>query len=257
MPENDLELLERAARAAGEIAISYWRQSPKTWDKDAGLGPVTEADLAIDDMLHATLLPARSHYGWLSEESDTGTDRLKKSRTFIIDPIDGTRAFIAGEETWSHSLAIIKNGMITSAVVYLPVRDELYSATQGGGAFLNGRKLSVAEDRELDGATVLSSKANFKDEYWNGGVPHVLQKFRPSLAYRLALVAQGRYDAMLTLWDTFEWDVAAGSLIAAEAGAVVSDRLGDPPVFNKKHPVMTGYVAASERLHAQLVDRLK
>lgn len=257
MPENDLRLLMDAARAAGDIASPFWRQSPKTWEKDAGAGPVTEADLAVDEMLKDRLLAARPDYGWLSEETEDGAARLGKSRVFIIDPIDGTRAFLAGEKTWSHSLAVAENGKITAAVVYLPLRDELFSASIGAGSFLNDAQLQLADRDKLEGATVLSSRPNLDAIHWHGGALPVERHFRSSIAFRLALIAQGRFDAMLTLRDSWEWDVAAGSLIASEAGAGVTDRDGWAPVFNKETPKLAGFFAAPKGIHAQLVERLR
>lgn len=253
---NDLALLTEAARAAGKLATPYWRQSPKTWEKDAGAGPVTEADLAVDAMLKSRLLMARPGYGWLSEETEDDADRLSRDKVFIVDPIDGTRAFIAGEKTWSHSLAIAENGHVTAAVVYLPLRDELFSATHAGGAFLNAVPIAVSGREILEGASVLTKKQNLEPANWQGGTPPVQRHFRPSLAYRLALVAQGRFDAMLTLGNTWEWDIAAGTLIAAEAGARVTDREGNAPVFNNPHPALSGILAATGSVHAGLKDRL-
>ena len=105
----DLELLEAAAREAGEIARSYWREDPQVWDK-GGDDPVSEADFAVDKHLHQRLLGARPDYGWVSEETEDNQERLQAERVFIVDPIDGTRSFVAGEKTWAHSLAIALNG---------------------------------------------------------------------------------------------------------------------------------------------------
>ncbi|MEL7027309.1 MAG: inositol monophosphatase family protein, partial [Pseudomonadota bacterium] len=133
MPESDLELLLRAAKEAGEIAQGFWRKDPKTWDKGVD-DPVTEADLAVDTHLRDTLTAARPGYGWLSEETPDRTDRLSKEKVFVVDPIDGTRAFIDGQETWAHSIAIVTAGAATQGVVYLPVRKKLFAASKGQGA---------------------------------------------------------------------------------------------------------------------------
>ena len=114
MPARDLALLTEAAREAGRIALRYWRNSPQVWDKGGEHGPVTEADLAVNDMLKAKLLAARPDYGWLSEETPDSADRLAVDTVFIVDPIDGTRAFIAGEETFAHSLAVVQRGKVTA-----------------------------------------------------------------------------------------------------------------------------------------------
>ena len=108
---QDLENLKTAALQAGKIALGYFNKNYRTWDKEAGAGPVTEADLEIDDFLKTSLLNSAPHYGWLSEETEDGSSRLTKTKVFIVDPIDGTRSFIAGDETWAHSLAVVENGI--------------------------------------------------------------------------------------------------------------------------------------------------
>ena len=124
MPATDLELLEAAAREAGEIALKYWRDDPQVWDK-GGDDPVSEADFAVDKHLHERLLAERPEYGWVSEETEDNTERLNAERVFIVDPIDGTRSFVAGQQTWAHSLAVAVNGTIVAGCVYLPARDKM------------------------------------------------------------------------------------------------------------------------------------
>ena len=116
MPERDLALLTDAAREAGLIALRYWRRNPQVWDKGGEHGPVTEADLAVNDMLKARLLAARPDHGWLSEETPDDPARLSRECVFIIDPIDGTRAFIAGEDTFAVSLAVVEQGIPVAGV---------------------------------------------------------------------------------------------------------------------------------------------
>ncbi|MFT5346868.1 MAG: myo-inositol-1(or 4)-monophosphatase, partial [Dinoroseobacter sp.] len=208
--DDDLSLLIEAARAGGEIAMRFWRKDPQVWDKDDGAGPVTEADFAVDNMLRETLCAARPDYGWLSEETEDSAARLSNSSVFVIDPIDGTRAFVAGETPFALSLAVVTDGVPTAAAVFLPAKDKLYAAALGGGATLNGAPISVA----LPGAEtrLLATKPNFDPKHWPGGLPVATRHFRPSLAYRLALVAEGAFDGMLTLRDAWEWDIAAGAL---------------------------------------------
>lgn len=249
---DDLQLLIDAAYASGDIAREHFNASPQVWDKADDAGPVTEADLAIDKMLKAELLTARQDYGWLSEETEDSTARQSNDRVFIIDPIDGTRSFIAGERHFSHSLAISENGRITTAVVYVPMMDLLFAATDKTESTLNSEKIVTSSQSKLDGATVLAAKPNLRPEFWNGDVPPIQRKFRPSLAYRLCLVAQGRYDAMLTLRDCWEWDIAAGDLIVRQAGGTVTDRHDCPLIFNSTHPMTKGCHAAGPVLHKAL-----
>lgn len=257
MPASDLPLLIDAARAAGRIATRYTGKSAVRWDKPGGLGPVTEADMAVNAMLERDLRAARPDYGWLSEETEDGVGRLKRDRVFIIDPIDGTRSFIDGSATWAHSLAVAEAGIVTAAVIYLPLRDKLYAAAAGRGATLNERPISVSPCLELTGAKIMAAKPNLDAKNWRDGVvPEVIRSHRPSLAYRLSLVAEGRFDAMLTLRRSWEWDIAAGELILREAGAVTSDRTGQPLRFNNSEPLLNGVVAACPALHAAVIDQL-
>ena len=254
---DDLALLKDAALEAGKIAARYFHGSANRWDKPGGQGPVTEADLAVDKMLREELTAARADYGWLSEETEDGPDRLHADQVFIVDPIDGTRSFIEGSTTWAHSLAIARNGRVEAAVVYLPMRDKLYAASLGKGASLNDVPLSVSEQHEMVGATVLAAKPNFDPSRWiNADVPPITRKFRSSLAYRMSLVGEGRFDAMMTLHPTWEWDVAAGSLIVEEAGGAVSDRTNKPALFNNPVPKLSGMIAGGDFIHSALIARL-
>ena len=251
----DLALLSDAARAAGDIARPFFEGDVTVWDKSGGQGPVTEADLAIDAMLTAQLLGARPQYGWLSEETEDDSARLQADTVFIIDPIDGTRAFVEGHSNWSHSLAIAHQGQVVAAAVYVPMRDLLYAATLGGGATLNGVPMTTTVADET-GARVLAAKPNFAEGFWPGGVPPLERHYRSSLAYRLSLVAAGDFDAMLTLRPTWEWDVAAGTLLVSEAGGLATQMDGAAPRFNTPEHCLNGIVAAGPALHGQLLSRL-
>ena len=257
MPENsDLNLLINAARASGDIACKFWQKSPETWDKSAGAGPVTEADLAIDKMLHHELLSARPDYGWLSEETEDSPDRLSHDHVFIIDPIDGTRGFIEGSTAFAHSLAIAHKGKITAAVVFLPMLDKLYTATDNTTTTLNEDTIEVSQPNPDQIPTLLTPKRNFKPEYWRDHEPAFTRHHRPSIAYRMCLVAQGRFDAMLTLRPTWEWDVAAGTLIAQRAKATTTDKRGTALTFNSPQAKFNGIISAAPALHKTIQNGL-
>jgi myo-inositol-1(or 4)-monophosphatase len=257
LQETDLALLIEAARHAGDIAKKYFQNDPSVTDKPGGAGPVTDADLAVDAMLEASLRLARTDYGWLSEETEDNAARLHTKRQFVVDPIDGTRAFINGSKDWAHALAVIEDGFVQTAVVYLPMHDLMFAATKGGGATVNDRLITVT-DTALSDATVLAAKPNFESHLWKDGqVPDVKRAFRSSLAYRLCLVAQGQFDAMITLRPSWEWDIAAGALIISEAGGIVSDQHGAALQFNNPHPQVPGVLAAGAQLHAALAARLE
>lgn len=255
MPESDLGLLVEAARDAGKIALSFWKTGQTVWHKEAGAGPVSEGDYAVDRALREALTAARPDYGWLSEETPDTADRLSRDRVFVVDPIDGTRAYVDGQTAWALSLAVVEHGTPVAGVVFMPAADRLYAAAAGEGATLNGDAIGASGRRAPDGATVLAPKPSLDAQHWPGGVPEVERHFRPSLAWRLCLVAEGRFDAMLTLRDAWEWDIAAGALIAAEAGALATDRDGRPLHFNSPDARTPGVVAAPPALHAALMAR--
>ena len=254
---DDLSLLIGAARDAGAILREYFTRGSKAWEKPDAAGPVTEADMAANTALHDRLTAARPGYAWLSEEGPDDPTRLDSSCAFVVDPLDGTRAFIEGDHSWSLALSVVDAGRVSAAVVYLPMRDMLYAARRGEGATLNGRKLAVRPRAELDGATVRSSRPNFEPWHWREAkVPEARRQFRSSLAYRLSLVAEGRYDAMLRLRPAREWDVAAGSLLVEEAGGRITDRKGADLRFNQPDPVLNGLIAAAPSLHGNILSRL-
>jgi len=256
LPVNDLDLLVRAALEAGRIATGHWRNDPQVWDKPGHQGPVTEADLAIDTALREMLVTARPDYGWLSEETEDSMDRLEAERVFIVDPLDGTRAFVKGERSFSHVLAVAEAGEVIAAAVFLPMLDRMFTAVRGEGAALNGAPIRHSGRAGLEGATMLAARPALQPEFWSRRPPMVDLHSRPSLAYRQCLVAQGRFDAMLTLRDSWHWDLAAGALILEEAGAVVTDRRGRPLQFNTPQPQSPGILAAPPALHAELLARL-
>ena len=245
MPATDLPLLLDAARQAGDIALRHFKADPQVWDKEDDQGPVTEADLAVNAMLTEVLRGARPDYGWLSEESPDDPARLTTHRQFIIDPIDGTRAFINHSRDWAHALAVVEDTRVICGVVTLPARGLTFAATLGGGATLNGKPIRATQVGSLAEAQVLTTKPNLAPQHWRGGaVPAFSKGFRSSLAYRLCLVAEGRFDAMLTLRPSWEWDIAAGALIVAEAGGTATDRRGQPLRFYNPHPQVDGVLAA-------------
>lgn len=255
MPDSDLELLIKASHKAADIAKPFANGAVRSWEKDDDAGPVTDADLAVNQMLSSFLRSERPDYGWLSEESEDDISRLSADRCFVIDPIDGTRSFIKGEDTWAHSFAITKRGEPVAAVVYLPMLDCLYCAEKGEGATLNAKAISVSKATSLLGSNILAARPAQDVQFWKNGIVPKFNRFhRPSLAYRLGLVAEGQYDGMITFRDSWEWDICAGALITAEAGAIVSDILGNPLAFNQRLPMTKGVVSAAPFVHSDFLD---
>jgi myo-inositol-1(or 4)-monophosphatase len=229
---SDLALLLDAAREAGRIALSYFKQSPEVWLK-GGTSPVSEADYAADRYLHETLLAARPDYGWLSEERADDAARLAARRTFVVDPIDGTRGFLEGRRDWCISVAVVERGRSIAGVLECPARKETFSAVLGGGAFKNGKQLTVGEPRPTP---LVGGPAEFVN-----ALPQDIRRnvkraeYVPSLAYRLAMVADGSLDASFVKPNSHDWDLAAADLILREAGGDLLDENGQAPTYGGAH----------------------
>lgn len=250
MPE--LELLIGAAEAAGQIALSFWRKSPKVWQK-GDQGPVTEADLAVNAHLERVLRAACPAYGWLSEESADSAARLDCETVFVLDPIDGTRSFIEGAESFAVSLAVVRRGRPVAGVVHLPAMGLTYAAEDGGPATRNGATITPRATPVPP--QVLTNRTALDAEFWPGGVPEVRRNFRASLAWRFCLVAEGAFDGLISMRPCWEWDTAAGTLIARQAGAVATDPAGHPLAYNQPHPMGPGLLVAPPALHAAWMAR--
>ena len=248
--DDDLALLEAAARKAGAIALSHFRRDPQVWTKDNN-SPVSEADYAVDRFLAEELGAARPDYGWLSEETTDAPDRLERDRVFIIDPIDGTRAFIEGKDDWTISLAVVEAGRPVAAALYAPVHEEMFLARPGSGLTRNDVAVHVGSRTTLDEARLagpwplLKAVAARYPGFVNAG-------FVPSLAYRFALVADGRLDGALARANAHDWDIAAADLLLAEGGGKLTDASGAAIRYNSpeiRHPAL---IAAARDLHETL-----
>ncbi len=228
-PAEDLELLRASAVTAGIIAAGYFRRELKTWTKEFG-SPVSEADIVLDKFLKSALTIARPGYGWLSEESADDPDRMSHRRVFVVDPIDGTRGFIQGQDSWTVSLAVVENGVAIAGALYAPARDEMYEASIGGGARLNGKPLKrTGAERP---APVISGPGAVHQELHPAGLQYTKGPYYPSLAYRLVQVATGKIDAVVSRRGSQDWDLAAATIILAEAGIGFEDVCAGPIRFN-------------------------
>lgn len=250
----DLDLLRDAARAAGALALERRRRGLKITAKPGG-SPVTDADLAVDALLRETLTAARPDYGWLSEETADSPERLGRSRIFVVDPIDGTIAFMKNRPWWTVALAVIEDGRPVAAVVHAPALDETFEAAAGSGARLNGQPITASDITSLDDASVLADARLLEGPQWPEPWPAMRFERRNSIAYRMALVAAGAFDAAIALTPKWDWDVAAGALIAEEAGARVSDHHGGAWRFNRPDPRQASLVCAAPALHPLIVRR--
>ena len=252
--EEDFEILSRAVREAGTLASSYFKESPKAFTKADG-SQVSEADLAVDAGLKLDLTTRRRDYGWLSEESPDDRSRLKYSRVWMIDPIDGTGAFLREIPEWTISAALVEDGVPVIGVVYNPEKDEFFHAIRGAGAFLNDQQIHTTDQATLEGAKMIASGGLFKKKIWEDPWPNVTAQWVNSVAYRLALVACGRGDATISLTPKAEWDLAAAAVIVEEAGGVITDHHGGPHGYNNENPKFPSLVASGLPLHPALIER--
>jgi myo-inositol-1(or 4)-monophosphatase len=245
-----------AARTAGEMAQGYFRLGERTSaavEAKEGGSPVTEADRLVDGFLKERLGRLAPDAGWLSEETLDTVERLSRRRIFIVDPIDGTRAFMAGDARWAVSIALIADGCPELGVVHLPALAETFVAARGLGASLNGLPIAVSDRPSLAGGRIAGPGSLLRD-LESAGLAFEREPRVPSLAYRMVRVACGGLEAALASTDACDWDIAAADLIVHEAGGRLSDLAGRALNYNGPDPRHGVLLAAPRRLHGELVE---
>jgi len=249
-----LKLAERAARSGGEILRSYFQGNYSVTSKGPD-NPVTLADTETDALLKAILLNACPDYGWLSEESADSPERLARSRIWIVDPLDGTREFIAGRTEFVVSIGLAENGQPILGVLYNPITDELFSAASGQGAFLNGRPIHCTNPNSLKESHLIVSRTEAAAGLWDTFMNNFKTvEPRGSVAYKLTKVAAGSADLHISLKPKNEWDVCAAHCLLREAGAELTGRDGQPITYNRENPIVPGgLIAGNERLVRQVL----
>ncbi len=250
---DELALLRDAAREAGRIAMRYFGRSPEVWLKD-GHSPVSEADLAVDRYLKDVLLSARPDYGWISEETDDERAKAKRRRAFVVDPIDGTRAYIAGQDQWCVSIAIVEDGRPIAGVLECPVRKELIEAGLGLGAVQNDAPIQVKLPPEGEKVTIASARnmTAALPEQWRDRVK--LHAYVPSLAYRIAMVARGEIAGTFIRPNSHDWDLAAADLILSESGGAILTNDALPLIYGGPTRSHGALVAASGNLLREMLS---
>lgn len=223
------------AEEAGRLAMGYFRLGAATAArvdfKDGG-SPVTEADFAVDKLLKQKLLALAPEFGWLSEETEDNPERLSRYHVFVVDPIDGTRAFARGDEDWTIAIGIVANGEAVAGLVHAPVSALTYQAVRGGGATCNGVDLSCSSGPELSHARVAGPRPLLDALHISAGPFHRARRIH-SLAYRFAAVTDGTIDGAVAEKNAHDWDLVAADAIVREAGGVVIASNGDKPVYNR------------------------
>ena len=255
MPASDAGLLFDVVREAGELGLALSRKTDlQHWTKPDG-SHVTEGDLAINALFEQRLRAARPGDGWLSEETpDDHRARMAQDRLWIIDPIDGTRAFMEGRKEWCVAAALAVNGRPVLAAVYTPRHDEFFIAARGEGATLNGARLTIPDSDSLEGAHIAGNRKALASLAHLGIAPDPSGSL--PLQLRLAHVAAGRIAGAVSIGNRNDWDLAAGELLVSEAGGIVSGNSGEGYIYNRAQPWQQGLVAAGAKRHAALIDAL-
>jgi myo-inositol-1(or 4)-monophosphatase len=252
---RDAALLKETVHEAGALALSLFRTELKKWTKGAS-SPVSEADIAVNDLLEKRLRSATPDYGWLSEESVDDDSRLAKRLVWIVDPIDGTRGYIAGREDWCVSVALVENGLPLLGAVFAPASDEFFFAARGQGAARNDVQLHVTSGADLDFSRVAGPKP-LVERLKRSEHEIILHPRIGSLALRLCRVAQGSLDAAFAGGQSRDWDLAAANLIVEEADGNMTALSGDTLVYNRREVAHGMLVAAGRDRHARIVEHFR
>ncbi len=254
---EDLATVRAAVLEAGELAMDHMRRGLKVWDKIPG-HPVTDADIAVNTLLAERLRSARPDYGWLSEESAAEPDTRSPERVWVVDPIDGTRAYLRERDpNWCIGVAVVENGQAVAGVVYAPEQEALYEARLGGGAYRNGELLKSSRIKHEEGCRLITNKGLVQHPDWREPWPALtVADPKPNATLlRLAFVAEGSWDAALVLFRKSDWDLAAGVILVQEAGGEATTHMGEPFQFNGPVPAQRSIIAAGKHLHPLLVRR--
>jgi myo-inositol-1(or 4)-monophosphatase len=251
----DAELLRDTVREAGSLALSLFRTELRNWTKGAS-SPVSEADIAVNDLLEERLRAATPDYGWLSEESADDDRRLAKRFVWIVDPIDGTRGYLAGREDWCVSVALVEDASPILAAVFAPASDEFFFAARGRGATRNGVPLRATSGTALDFLRIAGPKPLVERLKSSPG-DITLHPRIASLALRLCRVAQGSLDAAFAGGQSRDWDLAAANLIVREANGMMTTLSGDAILYNRREVAHGMLVAAGRDRHASIVSHFR
>ena len=253
--QRDAALLAATVREAGALAHSLFRTELKNWTKGAS-SPVSDADIAVNDLIERRLRSATPDYGWLSEESADDPSRLERRLVWIVDPIDGTRNYLAGKEDWCVSVALVENETPLLAAVFAPASDEFFFAARGHGASCNGAALRAATGTELDFSRVAGPKP-LVERLKKTTNDIVLHPRIGSLALRLCRVADGRLDAAFAGGQSRDWDLAAADLIVHEADGNMTALSGDAILYNRPEVTHGVLVAAGRDRHATIIEHFR
>lgn len=262
MPKDFDQLLNyviSTAADAGDLALKLQAEGLDVTHK-AGGSPVSNADLAVNAVLQDRLTTIEPSFAWLSEESADKDDRQNNPFVWVVDPIDGTRAFLREDDpNWCIGIALLEHGIPVLSVIHAPAHGETYSAIKGAGGFLNGERLVSGDADEITGCRMIGTAAMFSHPAWPEPWPDMtLADPKPNATlYRMALIARGAFDGTIALVNKSDWDLAPGALIVEEAGGLATTHIGETFQFNREIPAQRSLLCSGKQLHPLLIDRVK
>lgn len=257
MYHRELAIAVEAAGAAGKI-VRTWYEGDFTVRQKATDSPVTEADLEANHCIRGIISDNFPQDGWLSEETRDSADRLSKARVWVVDPLDGTKEFINHIPEFCVCIALVDDGVPVLGVSYNPAREEMFTASRGGGATLNGAPVRVSTVSGIGAARFLASRSENARGEWDEFKSTLQVELTGSVAYKLALIAAGKGDATFSLTPKNEWDICAGTALITEAGGRITDRYGQPLRFNQRpDTLLPGIIASNADLYAPIVALLR
>ena len=239
--------VEEAVREAGALAAGTFQTSVKNWTKHGG-SPVSDADIAVDNFLRARLKQIAPDCGWLSEETEDDLARMHVPRIWVVDPIDGTRAYLSGRMDWSVSVALVENGRPVIGAILAPMQNAFYFAAAGEGTTLNGAAVAASDGAHLDGIHAAGPKPML-ERLTNVAPTLVAEPKVFSLALRIARVAAGTLDLAFASSNSHDWDLAAADLLVHEAGGALTTFAGLKLIYNRADPLHGALVAAARARH--------
>lgn len=251
--QKDLDRIVKALESGGKIYRSRSMGSVRVGSKRGG-DPVTDVEREVNQLLFETLV--QDGEGWLSEESADNEERLKCSRVWLVDPLDGTKEYVRRIPEWCISIALMEDGVLVCGGIYNPQTDEMFYGSHETGVIckINSSISKTDHEKRAGDILVLASRSEVDRGEWKRFQTRDF-RFKPmgSVAYKLALVAAEKADATWTLVPKNEWDVAAGVALLLAAGGQVRTSDGIPPSFNNRNTLFPGLVGLS----ATGIERLR
>lgn len=249
-------ILIEAVISAGDTIRALSNKNHVKFQKKGDNSLLTDADIQANQILKEQLLHNFPKYGWLSEETNDRMIRLGKKRTWVVDPLDGTKEYINKIAEYAISAALVENGAPILAAVFNPATNELFYAAEGQGAWMNDKQIFCTQTCNKK-IKILASRSEVAKGDWQCFMEHFNVSPMGSIAYKLALVAAGKADATFSFEPRSEWDIAAGVLLVQESGGIVHDLSGRPFMFNQKNTRVNGVIASSKIVYCDVMKKIE